>query len=242
MKNKKKKQIRLKLSDDWSRFNGKEFVKVRNQRNYQIGEILKKADQFFLTTKKGLKEIKEKFAYKKIIQNVKKINPGELSKGLYPRNGYRRSFRSRKKMVIKHNKTTSLYCYESYMGALIKTGISLTFHASNKNVKDLVKIFNNRIGRPYQPPTFSPSAINKAKKELDYIIKNDDHLKLENDNLKVTSKNGRIYNINLLSGAVSSKKKSYICTWSSGTRLPLPDEIIAKALTIAYKPKQIRTL
>ncbi len=241
MKNQKNKQIRLKLSHDWSKFNGKEFEKVRNQRNFQIGEILKKADQFYLTTKKGLKEITKKFAYKKIIKH-EKINPEELTKGYFPRSGYRRSFGSKKKIVIKHNKTPGLYCYERYLGASIKAGISITLHTSNKKVKDLIKIFNARIGRPYQPPTFSPEAINKAKKELKNLIKINNQLKVVNDNLVVTSKNGRIYNINLLSGAVSSKKKSYICTWSSTTRLPLPDEIIAKALTIAYKPKQIRTL
>ncbi|MFX0138538.1 MAG: hypothetical protein ACFFDN_33150 [Candidatus Hodarchaeota archaeon] len=241
MKNKKKKQIRLKLSDNWTRFNGKEFVSVRNQRNFQIGEILKKEDQFYLITKKGLKEINTNFAYKKIIQTVKKINPNELSKGLL-RGSYRRRIRSRKKITINHNKTPSLYCYTRYMGALVKRNISLTFHLSDESVKDLIKIFDNRIGQKYQPPTFSPLVINKAKNELNNIVNKMDCLEIENDNLKITSKNKRIYYINLLSGRVSSKKKDAICVYSLGTRLPLPDEIIAKALTIAYKPKQIRTL
>jgi hypothetical protein len=234
-------KIRLKLSDEWYRFNGTNFVEVKNRRNYVIGDILKKGNRFYMTRKNGLKEIKDNLAYKKMFRMAQKVNPDNFQRGYFRGRRYRRNS-SKNKVAISLNQTTGVHVHERRLGAWVKTDVTLTFHLSDERVKELIRIINDRINPNFHPPSFTPEAMGKANKEMKRIVNKIDRIEIENDSLIVKSTNGKVYRINLKTGGVTSDKKPFICTYHDGAILPLPDEIIAKALTIAYKPKQINTL
>ncbi len=172
---------------------------------------------------------------------AQKVNPDNFQRGYFRGRRYRRNS-SKNKVVISLDQTTGVYVYERRLGAWVKMDVTLTFHVSDELIKELIRIINDRITANYHPPSFTPEAMRKANKEMKRIVNTVDRIEIENDSLIVKSTNGKVYHINLKTGGVTSEKKPHICTNYGGAILPLPDEIIAKALTIAYKPKQINTL
>lgn len=238
-----KKRIHLKLSDTWTRFNGTEFVNVRNQHNFHIGDILKKEHQYFLITTNGLKAISEKHAHSKIIKMVQNINPDNLVEVNHSTRLHGRINKSKRKIIIAHNQTTGIFCYSNYNNLCIKTRIDATLYLSDENVKNLISIITERRNRlnQYTPIVFSPIVIDKAKKQLENLIKSDLHFEVNKNKLLIKSINGKTYTIDLNTGHVYSKNKRYICV-ATPQNLPLPDVILAKALTIVYHPRQISTL
>ena len=236
---KKKNQIRLKLNENWLKYNGSIFVSVQNQRNFAIGDILKKHKNYFLVTKKGLKPIKEKMAFKKLIKSTIKENPNYLSVPGYFRWGNnRRSYsRPKQKIKVQHNeiyKKTPCYYNKCIMQM---TNISITLHISVEEAQIIRDFFTVRRISNYSN-SYKPEANERAKAILKKIVKNDGRLSIFKDTLVIRSINKKVYTISLKNGEVSSNDKDSICVQLSYTQLPLSDEILAKALTIAYQPEK----
>ncbi len=89
----------------------------------------------------------------------------------------------------------------------------------------------------------------RAKRLLHEIARKHERLRLENEEVFVTSTNGGRYVISIKGGTVywlRGRTRRYVCViadyWYKGERLPQADLVIAIALTIAYAPSLIHTL
>ncbi len=235
MKRKRKRSIRLRLSEDWFKFYGTNFKSVGSQRNFQIGDILKKQDQYFGVTRKGLKLIKEKFAFKKIIKATKKINPNYLSEARILL-GYR-GVRIRDKIKVQHDKIYKKAPCPWNKCVLFNTNISVTLKLNDKDARELETIFFNRTNNIQ----YSPEAVEKANEILMRIVIMDQRLTIKIGKLEVKSLNKKTYRIDLTNGKVYSRKNE-ICVQVPNNIMPLLDKILAKALMIAYMPEEISTL
>ncbi|MHA1652340.1 MAG: hypothetical protein ACTSYB_19315 [Candidatus Helarchaeota archaeon] len=224
---KRAKVIRLNLSNDWLYFDSRKFRPVGNKRNFRPGDLLYRDSEFYVVDRRTkLKKISWPQAGK-LIYN--KLDAREFEKFRY-RQG-----------PSKLSKQKILFKFQINEEEEVQTSLKVNtfpdiiiFERTHPDLNDLQQ----------ETPRKAITGAEKLAKSIFYtVIRKHKCFKIRGVNLIIKSKNGKMYRINLNSGQVFSLKNYPICVASYGSwSLPFFDQVLAKALTIAYAPERIYTL
>lgn len=211
------KTLRLNLGIKWFFFdsNSQQFRPVKNKRNFHHGDLLYKDSEFFLVHKK-----------KKMIP----ISWCRVGKKIYGR------LQSTGGQMRRVSKEKVIFAFGINKDEEVQTSIKpQTFPFYQEEI----------------PPTLTSNIkgpiLSEAKKRayslMYQVAQSQERLRIKGKYIYIKSKNGKNYKICTSTGQVYNGIQSPICVWASNIgNTPLFDQIIAKALTIAYAPKRISTL
>ncbi len=215
------KTIQLKLDAAWHFFesNSQQFRPVKNKHNFHHGDLLYKDSEFFLVhRKKKIVPISWCQAGKKIYGNI--------------RNFTRRSFNVSKQKVV--------FAFKINADEEVQTSIKPdTYPYPYERIEPVRIPPSNKSDKPDLT-----IAERRAKELMRHVVSSNPRLSMKGNFLYVNSKNGKSYYISIRNGVVYNSFHRSVCvTMRCGREnIPLYDQIIAKALTIAYAHKRISTL
>ena len=224
-------KIILHLNRDWYYLQSEEFRRVGNRRTFRAGDILynSRDSEFFLVVPK---------------KKLKAINWAHAGKEIYERTRYTRAGN-----IHRISKRKILFSFRINEEEEVQTCVK----------PESFPIIEGQTPRPIPPrrphyhyrylnvPTATESPKLDAERRAQALfydfVRTHAQFSVVKNELKIWSKNGHIYKMNLNTGFVYDANEKYICVWiSDRQRLPRYDKIIAKAITIAYAPELISTL
>jgi len=231
----KKNKIRIKIPEDWEYFFQKSFVKVGKKKSFSIGTIFKRTrEEFFQLRKNGLKELRKKCAYRNIMRTIAKYNPSDLVIPYY--------HGGKKKRYVEISSIKTKVPNSSVKTVISPQPISITVDNFEPCIIEAIENREIEIIRNQQN-RFPKQANHKAMNLLKNVVNSYPQLEFNKDNLKVKSMNGKFYQICMKSGTVKDSSGNQLCVVTSiGNSIPRFDIILAKALVIAFSPKEIYTL